>query len=102
VSELKPCPFCGEEAVYDIHEESNGQYIRCSRCNASTALFYDRAENLLASWNTRTTPKITPEMLQQAEDYAWDQVQPEKDGVRDFQKIHGAVVDKLNEMLGGE
>ena len=53
LSDLLPCPLCGGAAVYDKVEVDNGQYIRCSHCNVSTALHYGRCENLLNAWNRR-------------------------------------------------
>ncbi len=50
--ELLPCPFCGGKP--ERKESSDGgRYISCRHCNASTALHYDRAENLDAAWNNR-------------------------------------------------
>ena len=52
---LAGCPFCGGEAEVATHEESSGKYIRCKRCNCSTALHYGECENLNAAWNERTS-----------------------------------------------
>jgi Lar family restriction alleviation protein len=57
--ELLPCPFCGGEAKrFDIEEREDvenagASFITCTRCDASTALHFDRKENLLSSWNDR-------------------------------------------------
>ena len=50
--ELLPCPFCGGQPQ-ERTAEDGGKYIGCNGCNASTALHYDRAENLVAAWNRR-------------------------------------------------
>jgi hypothetical protein len=58
--DLKLCPFCGGPAERRTADDG-GQYIACTQCNASTALHYDRCENLEQSWNDRwcgTTQKI--------------------------------------------
>jgi hypothetical protein len=33
--------------------DDGGSYISCARCSATTALHYDRKENLYSSWNDR-------------------------------------------------
>ncbi len=48
---LKPCPFCGGEP--HKAEADGGGYIHCLSCNASTAIHYDRQENLESAWNQR-------------------------------------------------
>lgn len=62
---LEPCPFCGGEAERidiptvgsdpDLGGDPNagGSCIQCKRCTASTALHFDRKENLYSSWNDR-------------------------------------------------
>lgn len=58
-AELLPCPFCGGEAKREDIEAREGvenagaSYITCARCWASTALHFDRKENLISSWNDR-------------------------------------------------
>ena len=56
--ELRRCPFCaGEAERYDADETSEGNEggsaIQCKSCKATTALHFDRKENLLSSWNDR-------------------------------------------------
>jgi Lar family restriction alleviation protein len=73
--ELLPCPFCGGAAervdipAEDI-ENGNGSCIQCTRCMASTALHFDRKENLVSSWNDRCQPaatvQVTGEMVGRA------------------------------------
>ncbi|MDE2097066.1 MAG: Lar family restriction alleviation protein [Patescibacteria group bacterium] len=59
MTDLLPCPFCGGRAVReDVPGEADDEiagasYICCARCNASTALYFDRKENLVSSWNDR-------------------------------------------------
>jgi Lar family restriction alleviation protein len=63
---LLPCPFCGGEAErIDIPDKDDGDCnaggscIQCKNCLASTALYFDRKENLVSLWNKRTTPKLS-------------------------------------------
>ena len=57
---LLPCPFCGGAAIRkDIDatvetDAAGASYICCKRCWATTALQFDRKENLEDSWNRRT------------------------------------------------
>lgn len=66
MTELLPCPFCGGEAQrYDIDGRPfdtnvGGSGIECKSCHASTALHFDRKENLISSWNDRTASAATP------------------------------------------
>jgi Lar family restriction alleviation protein len=60
--ELKPCPFCGGEADFNIGEQGNGlpwHYIECSECSACGPNIEYAAHNiavkecLAEAWNTR-------------------------------------------------
>lgn len=54
MSDLLPCPFCQSPAERtDL--DCGGSVIQCSRCMASSAIHYDRTENLLDSWNQRSS-----------------------------------------------
>jgi Lar family restriction alleviation protein len=54
---LRPCPFCGGKAeeIYIEEEGDNfgGSCICCKTCGASSAVHFDRKENLRSSWNAR-------------------------------------------------
>ena len=65
---LKACPFCGGaaervdiEATFDDltghfqEENAGGSFIHCLRCEASTAIMFDRKENLIGAWNDRVS-----------------------------------------------
>lgn len=50
---LKPCPFCGSEAlIVDDDKEHYGVFIACSKCCSSTEIFKTEDEALI-SWNSR-------------------------------------------------
>ena len=67
--DLLDCPFCGGDAErvdngptkeqvqhavsWGEDLDDGGSYIRCTTCDAATALHYDRKENLVSSWNRR-------------------------------------------------
>ena len=67
--DLLPCPFCGGAAErvdngptkeqmqntlsWGGDVDDGGSFIHCTRCDASTALHFDRRENLVSSWNER-------------------------------------------------
>ena len=61
--ELKPCPFCGGEAVLQAidfepdYDDLPIWWVRCSSCLAETAEFTGATEaEAIAAWNTRKEP----------------------------------------------
>lgn len=55
VEVLKPCPFCGGNAKWEMY------HIVCTRCKGSMGFdaSQDSPVHTLASWNTRTNPELT-------------------------------------------
>ena len=51
IEELKPCPFCGGEAIL-VHLNEVNEYVECVDCNAESAL-YDRRIQAIEAWNSR-------------------------------------------------
>ena len=49
---LKPCPFCGSEAVINIRH-----FAICTGCDASTA-FFGSDKEAVEAWNTRAEHDI--------------------------------------------
>lgn len=49
---LKPCPFCGGEAVYDKHVKGAGHSAGCKSGCASISGWMTR-EDAAETWNTR-------------------------------------------------
>lgn len=56
MEELKPCPFCGDEAgavsEYDIANGGSVYYIECKKCHAKTSK-YLAAKYASEAWNRR-------------------------------------------------
>ena len=55
---LEPCPFCGGDASRHTLEDAEnfgGDVICCQKCGASSHVEFGRKENLVDTWNTRTT-----------------------------------------------
>lgn len=63
MSELKPCPFCGERAKWFYSGPTEGGFVVCTMCRASTNIFDTESdeENCKAvafgSWNRRVEDK---------------------------------------------
>lgn len=58
--ELKPCPFCGEEAI--LAETNDEVLVECCNCYAHTGLYCSEQEAIDA-WNSRVKPTFTPDEL---------------------------------------
>ena len=60
---LKPCPFCGEEAMLetDVQGHTSIARIKCVRCRAATRVFIDSDNDgsyifdAAEAWNRRVT-----------------------------------------------
>lgn len=58
---LRPCPFCGKDAVmeevmgFDVRGGPDKVYymVKCSECGASTSAFSEDRAKAAAHWNTR-------------------------------------------------
>ena len=50
MSELEPCPFCGGEADYHIHERIG---VECLACGAGFATVFGSREEAAEAWNRR-------------------------------------------------
>lgn len=59
--ELKPCPYCGGEAVYyDTYRFS----VHCLDCKASTA-YWNGKEYAIVAWNRRVIDDSVKTILRQ-------------------------------------
>ena len=59
MAELKPCPFCGGEALCNPFRwlGFTSYYVKCEECKASTNNF-DHAKEAIRAWNRRDTKEI--------------------------------------------
>lgn len=69
MSELKPCPFCGNKAecvcvdkdwvgheylvVRNIYLSKQPGFVRCSKCSVGQLRRYTRMSSAIKAWNTR-------------------------------------------------
>lgn len=59
MSELKPCPFCGNDSQTLTNSNTEGWRIRCPHCNITfTRDFYERRgelgrQRIIEAWNRR-------------------------------------------------
>ncbi len=65
--ELKPCPFCGGEAIlsesHTVADETFGLcFVFCKSCRAETSL-YSIKQEAIDAWNKRVMPTFTPDEL---------------------------------------
>lgn len=51
--ELKPCPFCGGEAVVRAFTISRSFVVCCEDCPIGFLVPYDSEEEAVEAWNTR-------------------------------------------------
>ena len=95
-NKLKPCPFCGGEAIIDGCDDTLWIVI-CKECNASIG-YKETKEEAIEAWNKRIEPTFTP-----------DELDAIRRNVRDWQaerelsKIEQSIIDKCDDALkGGE
>jgi len=76
VKELKPCPFCGGKAHFDI-DDHGWQWIECGKChvatNQRTSAMEDCKPLLAEAWNARSIvgfDAIRTKVLMEAADRA--------------------------------
>jgi len=74
MTDLLPCPFCGEKAYFKCHKSDYGlktlYKVMCSNLNCAEK-WMDSKDNAITYWNTRTLPedvytiKIPKEIVQE-------------------------------------
>lgn len=91
---LKPCPFCGGEAV--ISGCDGGEWsVICIVCDASIG-YKGTEREAIEAWNIRVQPEFTLDEL--------DAIRRNVRGncvllVREFSKIEQSIIDKCNHAL---
>lgn len=66
VISLKPCPFCGGEAVatYDSEYNPKGVYwVSCGRCGAMPRGVFNTEVEAIEAWNTRAERTCKPKRV---------------------------------------
>lgn len=53
-TKLKPCPFCGGEALAMMYRNRGAYTVCCAVCNSRTAEFANE-EAAIKAWNKRST-----------------------------------------------
>jgi Lar family restriction alleviation protein len=85
---LRPCPFCGGEALrLTLTEEDGpgnvgGDAITCLGCGASSHVEFGYKENLVSIWNSRTA------------DRAFRRIQDEANTVGDWRE-NASMIDSI-------
>lgn len=64
MAELKPCPFCGGEAIINKKRDAIGSYysVACKETNLCSGHFirtkhYNQKSDAIDAWNTRANEK---------------------------------------------
>ena len=66
MAELKPCPFCGGEAVME-HYIGGGYLAHCSECDGMIENWFEREAEAAEAWNRRAPSKeAKPKTLTEA------------------------------------
>ena len=91
---LKPCPFCGGEAIIDGCDETLWIVI-CKECNASIG-YKETKEEAIEAWNKRIEPTFTPDELDAIRRNVSDWR-----AERELSKIEQSIIDKCNAALKG-
>lgn len=56
MTELKPCPFCGQTARLEFHPGSMNMYwVGCTNPHCNVVVYADDKEKAIAQWNRRLT-----------------------------------------------
>ena len=85
-TQLKPCPFCGGEAIHAStrHSYPAEHWVKCSYCFSATTAYGNREAATIA-WNTRAdATEFLREALQQTKDtlvkhHQWHAAQIDED-----------------------
>lgn len=61
--ELKPCPFCGGEALIFFDPDKDAATIRCDGCSVETQ--HDKTRLMIETWNRRATRPVSDEAVEE-------------------------------------
>lgn len=91
---LKPCPFCGGEAIVDGCDDTLWSVI-CEKCNASID-YNETKHDAIIAWNSRIRPTFTPDELDAIRRNVCDWR-----AERELSKIEQSIIDKCAKALKG-
>ena len=64
---LKPCPFCGGNAVYiEKRDIFISKFVTCAKCGIETRRNYLRKDKAIEHWNTRKPMERLVERLEES------------------------------------
>lgn len=92
-NKLKPCPFCGGEAIIDSFV-GVGWIVICNKCDASIG-YKETEQEAIDAWNRRVEPTFTPDELG-AIRRMFDESYPRS---RKLPEIEQSIIDKCNHAL---
>lgn len=91
---LKPCPFCGGEAVF-VKIVGLGVKVVCKNCWNESKFYYD-AIDAIDAWNRRAKPTFTPDEIDAIRRNVCDWR-----AERELSKIEQSIIDKCAKALKG-
>lgn len=71
---LKPCPFCGGEAMLEQGATELDNFIYCSKCRAGTRIFNTK-NSAVKAWNRREPIEYIIEQLKVWRDTSLDSIE---------------------------
>ena len=91
---LKPCPFCGGEAIIEGCDDTLWSVI-CKKCAASID-YNETKQEAIEAWNRRVQPSFTPDELDAIRRNVRD-----RRAERELSKIEQSIIDKCDAVLKG-
>ena len=97
--ELKPCPFCGQKAVYDIKGQEESTYSDVSvicLCCQSRSDFYKTKIEAAKAWNKRSFEALKPCPNCGSQAYIFEETPEGKDLITKFRAVCPKCLKKTN------